>query len=128
VDGDHHAGKADRLGKLPQRKGKGIGIMSTHLDFVDASRLCRRISTCDFFDLFVFSASTSRISSPQTKPSSWAVRLTDSSPDTALNGAQSKDLGGAYLTHAARSFSPTEARTGRTRHGTDLGIEDDSSA
>jgi hypothetical protein len=25
-------------------------------------------------------------------------------------GAESKDLGGAYLTHAARSFSTTEAR------------------
>jgi len=28
-----------------------------------------------------------------------------------------KDPGGAYLTHAARTFSTTEARTGRTRHG-----------
>jgi hypothetical protein len=29
--GNHHAGKARHLGKLPQRKEKGIGIMSTHL-------------------------------------------------------------------------------------------------
>ena len=28
---------------------------------------------------------------------------------------------GAYLTHAARSFSTTEARTWRTRHGLSLG-------
>jgi hypothetical protein len=27
-------------------------------------------------------------------------------------GAESKDLGDAYLTHAARGFSTTEARTG----------------
>jgi hypothetical protein len=32
-------------------------------------------------------------------------------------GAESKDPEGAYLTHAARSFSTTEASTGRTRHG-----------
>jgi hypothetical protein len=29
--GNHHAGKARHLGKLPQRKKRGIGIMSTHL-------------------------------------------------------------------------------------------------
>jgi hypothetical protein len=28
-----------------------------------------------------------------------------------FDGAESKDLGGAYLAHAARSFSTTEART-----------------
>jgi hypothetical protein len=29
--GNHHARKARHLGKLPQRKETGIGIMSTHL-------------------------------------------------------------------------------------------------
>jgi hypothetical protein len=29
--GNHHAGKARHLGKLPQRKEKGIGIVSTHV-------------------------------------------------------------------------------------------------
>jgi hypothetical protein len=43
-----------------------------------------------------------------------AKRLTDLLRDTALHGAESKDLGGAYFTHAARSFSTIEARTGRT--------------
>ena len=52
-----------------------------------------------------------------TKSSSGAERLTDLSCDTALDGAESKDPEGAYLTHAARSFSTTEARTARTRHG-----------
>jgi hypothetical protein len=37
--------------------------------------------------------------------------LTDLSRDTELGGAESKDLGGAYPTHAARSFSTTEARS-----------------
>ena len=32
-------------------------------------------------------------------------------------GAESKDPGCAYPTHAARSLSTTEARTGRTRCG-----------
>jgi hypothetical protein len=35
--------------------------------------------------------------------------------------AESKDPGGAYLTHAARTFSTTEARIGRT--GYDLSLE-----
>jgi hypothetical protein len=35
--------------------------------------------------------------------------------DTALDGAGSKDPEGAYLTHAARSFSTTEARSWRIR-------------
>jgi hypothetical protein len=34
----------------------------------------------------------------------------DLSRDTALDGAESKDPEGAYLTHAVRSFSTTEAR------------------
>ena len=42
---------------------------------------------------------------------------TDLSRDRALEGAESKDLGGANLSPAARSFSTTEAGTGRTRHG-----------
>ena len=39
-----------------------------------------------------------------------AKRLTDLSRDTGLVGAQSKDLEDAHLTHAARTFSTTEAR------------------
>ena len=39
-----------------------------------------------------------------------AKRLTDLSRDTALGGAQSKDIEDAHLTHAARTFSTTEAR------------------
>jgi hypothetical protein len=38
------------------------------------------------------------------------VRITDLSPDTALDGAESKDPEGACFTHAVRSFSTTEAR------------------
>jgi hypothetical protein len=34
-----------------------------------------------------------------------------------LNGAESKDPGGAYLAYAAGSFSTTEARSWQTRHG-----------
>jgi hypothetical protein len=34
----------------------------------------------------------------------------DLSRDTALDGAESKDPDGAYLTHAVRTFSTTEAR------------------
>ena len=37
--------------------------------------------------------------------------------DTAFDGAESKDPEGAYLTHAARSFSTTEAGTWRTHLG-----------
>jgi hypothetical protein len=33
----------------------------------------------------------------------------DLSGDTAFSGAQSKDPEGAYLTHAVRTFSTTEA-------------------
>jgi hypothetical protein len=37
----------------------------------------------------------------------------DLSRDTTLDGAESKDPEGAYLTHAARTFSTTESpRTG----------------
>jgi hypothetical protein len=60
--------------------------------------------------------------SPQ-KRHRWAERLTGLSRDNALDGAQSKDLEGAYRTHAARSFSTAEARTWRTRHGLFLGRE-----
>ena len=35
---------------------------------------------------------------------------TDLSRDTALDGAESKDPGGAYLAHAVRAFSTSEAR------------------
>jgi hypothetical protein len=38
-------------------------------------------------------------------------------------GAESKDPGDAYLTHAARSFPTTDARTGRTRYGLSLEAE-----
>jgi hypothetical protein len=34
------------------------------------------------------------------------------SRDIGFGGAESKDLGGAYFTHAARSFSTTEAGHG----------------
>ena len=37
--------------------------------------------------------------------------MTDYSRDPALDGAEPKDPDGAYLTHAARTFSTTEART-----------------
>ena len=50
-----------------------------------------------------------------------AERLTDLSGDAALGGAESKDPDGAYLTHAARSFSTTEARSWPTHHGLSLG-------
>jgi hypothetical protein len=47
-------------------------------------------------------------------------------------GAESKDLEGAYPTHAVGTLSTTEARTWRTRQGskicTDLGMEHDYSA
>jgi hypothetical protein len=40
----------------------------------------------------------------------------DLSRDTAVDGAEPKDPEGAYLAHAVRTFSTTEARTWRT-HG-----------
>ncbi len=45
-----------------------------------------------------------------TKSSSLSERLTDLSRDTALDGAESKDPEDAYLAHAIRVFSTTEAR------------------
>jgi hypothetical protein len=57
-----------------------------------------------------------------TKASSRAERLIDLSRDTALSGAESKDPEGAYLTHAVRSFSTTEARTWRRCHDLSLGL------
>ena len=50
-----------------------------------------------------------------------AERLKDLSRDTALDGAESKDPEDAYLAYAVRSFSTTEAGTGRTGHGLSLG-------
>ena len=44
--GNHHAGKARHLGKLPRWKEKGIGIMSTHLmERRDRQRYCLYIQT-----------------------------------------------------------------------------------
>jgi hypothetical protein len=37
-----------------------------------------------------------------------------------IDGAESKDPDGAYVTHAARSFSITEARSWRIRDGLSL--------
>ncbi len=52
-----------------------------------------------------------------------AERLKGLSRDTALNGAESKDPEDAYLAYAVRSFSTTEAGTGRTGHGLSPGAE-----
>ena len=58
-----------------------------------------------------------------------AKRLTDLSRDTGLVGAQSKDLEDAHLTHAARTFSTTEARE-RDLRNVDVayGTQQDSAA
>jgi hypothetical protein len=48
-------------------------------------------------------------------------------PSRRLYGAESKDLGGAYFTHAARSFSTTEARAqDRLRYAVDGRAEHDA--
>ena len=58
-----------------------------------------------------------------------AKRLTDLSRDTGLVGAQSKDLEDAHLTHAAPTFSTTEARE-RDLRNVDVayGAQQDSAA
>jgi hypothetical protein len=45
------------------------------------------------------------------------------SRDTVLRCAQSKDPEGAYRVYAAQSFSTTEARSWRARHGLSSGTE-----
>jgi hypothetical protein len=79
------------------------------------------LRACDFFDLHVFSAyPTSCISTPD-KAVILSEALRRSIANRGLYGAESKDLGGAYLAHAAGTFSTTEARTWRARHGLSLG-------
>jgi hypothetical protein len=69
-----------------------------------------------------FACPTGYISSPN-KAVILSEALRRSIANRGLNGAQSKDPEGAFLTHAARSFSTTEAHTWRPRHGLSQGRE-----
>jgi hypothetical protein len=62
------------------------------------------LRTCDFINLSCEILDLKQNRHPEQSA------LTDLSRDRTPGGAESKDLGGAYLTHAARSFSTTEAR------------------
>jgi hypothetical protein len=70
-----------------------------------------------FSSFRVFCISNQLYFQPPHKAVILSEALRRSIANRELYGAESKDPEDAYLTHAARSFSSTEARTWRTRHG-----------